>query len=154
MQITLITVGKCKNANFRKIAQDYIQRIGYYASLQEIQVKEEKASPDAQNAIQKEGQRLLQAIPQNAVVIALDPKGQHHTSEAFAQKLAHMGTHGQSRATFIIGGAFGLSIEVQARASWCMSLSHMTLPHEMARVILLEQLYRAFTIIRGESYHK
>jgi 23S rRNA (pseudouridine1915-N3)-methyltransferase len=154
MQLTLITVGKCKNAGFQKAAQDYIQRIGHYASLQEIQVKEEKTSNNIQEVILKEGQRLLQALPQNAIVIGLDPAGEHCTSEALAKKLSNMAIQGQSRVAFLIGGAFGLSPDVQKRADWCLSLSAMTFPHEMARMILLEQLYRAFTIIRGERYHK
>jgi len=154
MQLTLITVGKCKNTHFQKAAQDYIQRIGHYASLQEIQVKEEKASSNIQEVMLKEGQRLLQAVPQNAQVIGLDPTGTPYTSDALAQKLSTMAVHGQSRVAFLIGGAFGLSSDVQKRADWCLSLSNMTFPHEMARVILLEQIYRVFTIIRGESYHK
>ena len=154
MQLTLITVGKCRNAGFQKAAQDYMQRIGYYASLQEVQVKEEKTSNDIQEVLLKEGQRLLQAVPPNAIVIGLDPAGTPYTSEALAQKFATMAVHGQSRIAFLIGGAFGLSSAVQKRVDWRLSLSHMTFPHEMARVILLEQIYRIFTIIRGESYHK
>ena len=154
MQLTLITVGKCKNASFEKAAKDYAQRIGHYASFQEIQVKEEKAPQNVQEGIQKEGQRLLQAVPNNAVIIGLDPTGKHDTSEALSQKLSQMAVHGQSRVAFLIGGAFGLSTEVRKQADWCLSLSKMTFPHEMARVILLEQLYRAFTIMRGENYHK
>jgi 23S rRNA (pseudouridine1915-N3)-methyltransferase len=154
MQLTLITVGKCKNAGFQKAAQDYMQRIGRYASLQEIQVKEEKTSGNVQEVILKEGQRLLQAVPQNTMIIGLDPTGTPYTSDALAQKFEKMAVNGQSRVAFLIGGAFGLSSEVQNRADWCLSLSQMTFPHEMARVILLEQIYRIFTIIRGESYHK
>ena len=154
MQLTLITVGKCRNTHFQKAAQDYIQRIGYYASLREIQVKEEKTSGDIQEVLLKEGQRLLQAVPPNAIVIGLAPKGSSYTSEALAQKFATMTIHGQSRVAFIIGGAFGLSSTVQNRVDWSLSLSSLTFPHEMARVILLEQIYRTFTIIRGENYHK
>lgn len=154
MQLTLIVVGKCKNAGFQTAAKDYAQRIGHYASLQEIQVKEEKAPGNTQEGIQKEGQRLLQAVPNHAIIIGLDPAGKHDTSEALEQKLSQMAVQGQSRVAFLIGGAFGLSPEVLKRADWCLSLSKMTFPHEMARVILLEQLYRAFTIMRGESYHK
>lgn len=154
MQLTLITVGKCKNAGFQKTATDYAQRIGHYASLQEIQVKEEKASGNIPEVIQKEGQRLLQAVPQNAQLVALDPTGKQCTSETLAQTLAQMAIGGQSRIAFLIGGAFGLSADVLQRANWRLSLSQMTFPHEMARTILLEQIYRAFTIIRGESYHK
>jgi 23S rRNA (pseudouridine1915-N3)-methyltransferase len=154
MQLTLITVGKCKNSGFQKAAQEYIQRIGHYASIQEIQVKEEKATGDIQTVMLKEGHRLLRAVPQTAVSIGLDPAGEHYTSEGLAQKLSKMAVHGQSRVAFLMGGAFGLSTEVLKQVSWCLSLSAMTFPHEMARVILLEQLYRTFTIIRGESYHK
>lgn len=154
MQLTLITVGKCKNAGFQQAAQDYIKRLGYYASLQEIQIKEEKAAGNNKEVVNKESLRLLQAVPQNAIIIGLDPTGKHCTSEQLAQTLSDMAIRSQSRVAFLIGGAFGLSSEVQKRAHWCLSLSQMTFPHEMARVILLEQLYRAFTIIRGEQYHK
>ena len=154
MQLTLITVGKCKNAGFQQAAQDYIKRLGHYASFQEIQVKEEKSVGNPKEGIHKEGLRLLQAIPQNATVIGLDPAGKHCTSESLAQTLSNMAIRSQSRVAFLIGGAFGLSPDVQKKADWCLSLSKMTFPHEMARVILLEQLYRAFTIIRGEQYHK
>ncbi|MBT5832010.1 MAG: 23S rRNA (pseudouridine(1915)-N(3))-methyltransferase RlmH [Candidatus Latescibacteria bacterium] len=154
MQLTLITVGKCKNAGFQQAAQDYIKRLGHYASLKEIQVKEEKAVGNTKEVINKEGLRLLQAIPQNTIVIGLDPTGKHCTSEYLAQTLSDMALRSQSRVAFLIGGAFGLSPEVQKRANWCLSLSKMTFPHEMARVSVLEQLYRAFTIIRGEQYHK
>jgi 23S rRNA (pseudouridine1915-N3)-methyltransferase len=154
MQLTLLTVGKCKNAGYQSASKDYIRRIGHYASFQEIQVKEEKASGDVEDVIVKEGQKLLLGIPRNTPFIALDPSGQPCTSETLATRISSAGIQGQSRMAFVIGGAFGLSCQVRNHAAWCLSLSEMTFPHELARVILLEQIYRAFTIIRGESYHK
>ena len=156
MQIVLLAVGRCRHAGFRSAADDYMRRLRHYATLQEIEIKEERAARNSSTdqVVQKEGERLLQALPDTAFAIALDPVGQTCTSEALAKRLSHWGMKGQSRLSFIIGGAFGLSPDVQKRANWRLSLSAMTFPHELSRVILLEQLYRAFTILRGESYHK
>ena len=97
---------------------------------------------------------LLQAIPDNAYTVALDREGESCGSEELSRKLARLGVGGKSRIAFVIGGAFGLGRSVIERADWRLSLSRMTFPHEMARLILVEQVYRALTIIRGEEYHK
>jgi 23S rRNA (pseudouridine1915-N3)-methyltransferase len=156
MQITLLTVGKLKEAYYRDAAQNYIKRLRHYATFDEIEVREERGSKNTQitDIVQKEGLRLLQALPPNALIIALDPIGKSCTSEALANQLTDLGIQRQSRLVCLIGGPFGLAPQILSRANWCLSLSPMTFPHELARVILLEQLYRAFTIIRGENYHK
>jgi len=153
MQITLLTVGKAKEASYRDAAQNYIKRLKHYATFDEIEVREERngQTPDI---VQKEGDRLLKALRPNTFVIALDPVGKSCNSETLAKCLADLSIHRQSRLIFMIGGPFGLAPNVLSRADWRLSLSPMTFPHELARVILLEQLYRAFTIIRGEKYHK
>ena len=156
MQITTLTVGKLKETFYRDAAQNYIKRLRHYATFDEIEVREERGSKNTLviNIVEKEGQRLLQALPPNALIIALDPTGKLCTSEALANQLTDLGIQRQSRLAFLIGGPFGLAPQILSRADWCLSLSPMTFPHELARVILLEQLYRAFTINRGENYHK
>ena len=156
MQITLLTVGKLKEACYKDAAQNYIKRLKHYATFDVVEVREERhhKSAQASDIVQKEGERLLQALRPNTYVIALDPAGQACNSEKLAKRLTDLGIKRQSRLTCIIGGPFGLSPQVLSRANWCLSLSTMTFPHELAHVILLEQLYRAFTIIRGENYHK
>ena len=156
MQITLLTVGKCKEACFRTGAEIYAGRLKHYAALKQVAVREERAGSKipVPEILSKEGERLLKALPAGAFVVVLDPAGQPCASEALSKRLSKLGLQGKNRIAFIIGGAFGLAPEVLHRAHWRMSLSPMTFPHELARLILLEQLYRAFTILRGEQYHK
>ena len=154
MQLALLTVGKCKQAPMQAAARDYADRLKHYVSLQQIEVREERGAAARAQVLEKEGQRLLQALPERTLVVALDPAGKTCTSKALAKRLSNLALSGQSRLAFLIGGAFGLSSDVLNRADWRLSLSPLTFPHELARVILLEQLYRAYTIIRGENYHK
>ncbi len=156
MQITLLTVGKIKDACYRNAAQNYIKRLKHYVAYDEIEVREERGGKNARvsDIIEKEGHRLLHALHPDAVVVALGPSGKLCSSEALAKRLTHLRVQRKSRLIFFIGGPFGLASQVLSRADWHLSLSPMTFPHELARVILLEQLYRAFTIIRGENYHK
>lgn len=154
MQMTLLTVGKCRQAGFRAAAQDYIQRVRHYATFSEVEIKEERATIPVADVLRKEGERLLRAMPGGAYVIVLDAAGQPCTSEAFANRLSDLALQGKGRLVFVIGGAFGLSKDVRSQAHWVLSLSSMTLPHELARVLLVEQIYRACTILRGEKYHK
>lgn len=156
MQITLLAVGKCRQAGFREAAEDYARRLKHYAAYEEIDVREARAAAHVpiEDVRRREGERLLEAVPANAHVVVLDPTGRPCTSEAFARRLSDLALAGKSRLAFLIGGAFGLSAAVRDRADWRLSLSSLTFPHELARVILLEQIYRAFTILRGEKYHK
>lgn len=156
MQIVLIAIGRCRQASFREGAADYTRRIARYATLEQVEIREERAARGmpAAEVLRREGARILQAVPQGAFVVVLDPAGQICASEAFAARMAELGLRGRSRMAFVIGGAFGLAPEVLQQADWRLSLSPMTFPHELARLILLEQIYRAFTISRGESYHK
>ena len=156
MQITLLTVGKLKDASYRDAAQNYIKRLKHYVAYDEIEVREERGGKNTRvsDMIEKEGQRLLSALHPDATVVALDPSGKLYRSETLAKRLNLMRVQRKSRLVFLIGGPFGLASRVLSRADWHLSLSPMTFPHELARVILLEQLYRAFTIIRGENYHK
>ena len=156
MEITLLTIGRCRTPYLQEGGTDYASRIGRYARLNHMEVKEERAAEgmSASEIVRREGERLLRAIPQNAFVVALDPAGQTCRSEDLAERISQLGLQGKSRIVIVIGGAFGLAPEVIRKSDWRLSLSPMTFPHELARLILLEQIYRAFTILRGERYHK
>jgi 23S rRNA (pseudouridine1915-N3)-methyltransferase len=121
-----------------------------------LEIKEERASKGLlpRDIIDREGERILRAIPTNTYLVALVSGGESCASERLAERFSDLMLRGNSKITFIIGGAFGLSEKITDLADLRLSLSAMTFPHEFARVILLEQIYRAFTIIRGESYHK
>jgi 23S rRNA (pseudouridine1915-N3)-methyltransferase len=156
MRIAVIAVGRCRNAAFRTGIRDYAGRIGHYASLDQVEVPEERAGKGVApgEVARREGERILRASPKDAFAVALDVNGDPAGSESLARRLSELGLSGRSRVAFWIGGAFGLAPEVLQAADWRLSLSALTFPHELARLILLEQIYRAFTIIRGESYHK
>ena len=156
MQLSLITIGKGRVTYLNEGAKDYTRRIARYATLTQLEIKEERASKGLlpRDIIAREGERILQAVPSNTYLIALASGGESCSSERLAERLSDLMLRGNSKVTFIIGGAFGLSEKITGLADLQLSLSAMTFSHELARVILLEQIYRAFTIIRGESYHK
>ena len=156
MRIFVVAVGRCRETTIRDGVDDYARRLSHYASVKQVEVKGERARKgiSGDQVLAREGSRLLQAIPQNVYSIALDREGESCRSEDLADRLARLGVEGRSRVAFVIGGPFGLASTVTERADWRLSLSRMTFPHEMSRLILFEQVYRAFTIIRGEDYHK
>ncbi len=156
MRITLLTVGRCRTAYLEEGAADYARRIGRYATLEQVVVKEERGQKGrlSEDITRKEGTRLLDAVHGNAFLVALDRSGQACTSDDLAARISELGLAGRSRMAFVIGGAFGLAQEVLKRADWRLSISSMTYTHEMTRLVILEQIYRAFTILRGEPYHK
>ncbi|MDR1573033.1 MAG: 23S rRNA (pseudouridine(1915)-N(3))-methyltransferase RlmH [Clostridiales Family XIII bacterium] len=159
MNILLICVGTLKEAYWRDAADEYRKRLGRYCTLTIDEVKEARAparpSPaEAHAAKDAEGAAILRRVKSESHVIALDVRGAALSSEAFAEKLAALPHAGAGHVTFITGGPLGLAEAVLARADLRLSLSAMTLPHRLARVVLLEQLYRAFTILRGEGYHR
>jgi len=158
MRLKLICVGKAKSAP-EQLASVYIERIKGYGQLSVIEVAETRyvQSPgpgERDRVLAAEGARILAKLEAKDHVVALDERGREFTSEAFAAYLQEHALRGASTFAFVIGGSLGLSPEVKARADLCLSLSKFTLPHLLARVVLLEQLYRAFTILRGEPYHK
>lgn len=159
MKITLITVGKIKEAFYREAVSEYRKRLSRYCNL-EIREVEDERTPDGisdtekAQILKKEGGRIVKLLPENAYVVTLEIEGRSYTSEAFAQKLADFGVQGQSHIAFVIGGSLGLHNIVKERADLAVSFSEMTFPHQLMRVVLLEQLYRAFRIINGEPYHK
>lgn len=159
MKITLITVGKIKEKFYAEAIAEYAKRLSRYCKLEIIQVADEK-TPDKASDLEetqikrREGERILAQIKDGSYVIALAIEGKMLDSEELAKKIAQLGIGGQSQIVFIIGGSLGLSEEVLKRADVWLSFSKMTFPHQLMRVILLEQVYRSYRIIAGEPYHK
>lgn len=159
MYIDLITVGKLKERYWREACQEYEKRLSRYHKLKTTTVADEKDPADqGPKAIAKvcdlEGSRIEQKIPPHSYVIALDVKGNRYDSEAFAQHLTQLESRGHTHLCLIIGGSHGLSPAVLAKANERLSFSDFTFPHQLMRVILLEQIYRASRINAGEPYHK
>ena len=159
MRITLLTVGKIREKYLTEAIAEYEKRLSRYCRLEIVQVTDEKTpekTSDVQkNAIlDKEGARLLPYIKDDAFVIALAIEGKQLSSEELSEKIALLGLSGTSHIQFIIGGSLGLSKAVLRRADFLLSFSKMTFPHQLMRVILLEQIYRSCRIINGEPYHK
>ena len=157
MPLSLITVGKIANP-FAEAAREYEKRLSRYDKVEVIELPDEKEpahlSPAAiAQVMDKEGRNILGRVRREDAVVALCVDGQAQTSEQLADTLSRLRMDGR-RIVFIIGGSLGLSSEVVARADIRLSLSSMTMPHQLARVVLLEQIYRAFKIISGERYHK
>lgn len=159
MNVNIITVGKLKERYFREAVEEYSTRLSKYCKLNIEEVPDEKApenlSPaQEQIVIQKEGQGILKHVKEDTYVIALAIEGKQLSSVSFAHFINDLGIKGRSNITFVIGGSLGLSDEVLKRADYKLSFSPMTFPHQLMRVILLEQIYRGFKIIKGEPYHK
>lgn len=159
MKITLVTVGKIKEKFFTDAIEEYSKRLSRYCKLEIIQVADEKTPDHAGEALElqikeKEGERILGQIKDGAYVIALAIEGQMLSSEKLAKKLDDLGISGVSQIVFVIGGSLGLSKKVLSRADYLLSFSKMTFPHQLMRVILLEQIYRSYRILKGEPYHK
>jgi len=159
MNLTIISVGKLKEKYLKEGINEYLKRLSKYAKVEIIEVPDEKAPEnlsqrEEENIKDKEGQNILKHIKDNMFVVALDIQGKHLSSEEFAQFLSQRAIEGKSSIAFIIGGSIGLSKSVLNRADFKLSFSKMTFPHQLMRLILLEQIYRAYRIISGEPYHK
>ncbi len=159
MKITLITVGKIKEKYLRDAISEYSKRLSRYCKLEIIEVADEKtpdhASQIVEDAIRdKEGERILKYVKEDAFVVTLEIKGKLLTSEELADKIETLGVQGISHIIFIIGGSIGLGNEVLKRSDYALSFSKMTFPHQLMRVILLEQIYRSYRIINHQPYHK
>lgn len=159
MKITLVTVGKIKEKYLRDAVAEYAKRLSKYCKLKVIETTDEKTPDHASAAVEeavrvKEGERILKYIREDAFVITLEISGKMLTSEELAEKIETLGIQGKSHIIFVIGGSIGLGKEVLARSDFALSFSKMTFPHQLMRVILLEQIYRSFRIINGEPYHK
>ena len=159
MKITLLTVGKIKEKYLKDAIAEYSKRLSKYCKLEIIEVAYEKTPDNASAVIEnvirdKEGERLLKYVKDDAFVITLEIKGKMMTSEELAEKIDTLGIRGVSHIMFIIGGSIGLGEDVIKRSDFALSFSKMTFPHQLMRVILLEQIYRSYRIISGEPYHK
>ncbi|MBK5263570.1 MAG: 23S rRNA (pseudouridine(1915)-N(3))-methyltransferase RlmH [Peptostreptococcaceae bacterium] len=146
MNIRVICIGKLKEKYWVAAVCEYSKRLTKYCNLTIEELKED--------SLFEEGENILKRIKKETFVITLEIKGNMLDSEALAEKIESLGMEGKSDITFIIGGSTGLSEEVSRRADFKLSFSKMTFPHQMMRVILLEQVYRSFKIIKGETYHK
>ena len=159
MKITLITVGKIKEKYLKDAIAEYSKRLSRYCKLEIVEVADEKtpdnASATVEDAIRdKEGERILKYIKEDAYVITLEIAGKMLTSEEMAEKIDKLGVQGTSHIIFIIGGSIGLGREILKRSDYALSFSKMTFPHQLMRVILLEQIYRSYRIMNHEPYHK
>lgn len=157
--IKIVAVGKIKEKFFSDAIAEYSKRLGAYTKLQIIQVPDEKCPDAAPEAIllqikSREGRHILENLADKDYVITLEINGRKLSSEALANHMQMLRNTGHSDIAFVIGGSLGLSQEVSARADYKLSFSDMTFPHQLMRVILLEQIYRSFKISRNEPYHK
>lgn len=159
MKITIVTVGKIKEKFYREAIAEYSKRLSRYCVL-EIRETEDEGTPEHASPAQeeqikaKEAQRILKQIRPESYCITLEIQGKKMDSVAFSEKLQGLGLHGESDITFVIGGSLGLHSSVSQRSNEAFSFSDMTFPHQLMRVILLEQIYRAFKISSHEPYHK
>ncbi|MEL7701811.1 23S rRNA (pseudouridine(1915)-N(3))-methyltransferase RlmH [Bacillus subtilis] len=159
MNINIVTIGKLKEKYLKQGIEEYTKRLSAYAKIDIIELPDEKApenlsDQDMKIIKDKEGDRILSTISPDAHVIALAIEGKMKTSEELADTIDKLATYGKSKVTFVIGGSLGLSDTVMKRADEKLSFSKMTFPHQLMRLILVEQIYRAFRINRGEPYHK
>ena len=159
MKITILCVGKVKEKYFTGAIEEYAKRLSRYCKLDIVEVADEKTPDGASTALeeqikQKEGERLLKYIPEDAYVCVLAIEGKQLTSEQLSEKIGELGVRGVSHIVFIIGGSLGLWDAVVKKADFLLSFSKMTFPHQLMRVILLEQIYRGYRILQGEPYHK
>lgn len=159
MKITLITVGKIKEKYLKDAITEYSKRLIRYCKLEIIEVADEKTPDNASETVEdrirdKEGERILKYVRDDAYVVTLEIEGKLLTSEELAKKIENLGIQGTSHIIFIIGGSIGLGKEVLKRSDYALSFSKMTFPHQLMRVILLEQIYRSYRIISHEPYHK
>lgn len=159
MNIKIIAVGKLKEKYLKQGIAEYLKRLGSYAKVDIVEVADEKApenmsDAEMQQVKRKEGERILSSIGQDTYVITLEIEGKMLNSEQLAAKMDSLATYGRSKVAFVIGGSLGISEDVQHRSDLALSFSKMTFPHQVMRLVLLEQVYRSFRIIRNEPYHK
>ena len=158
MKVTLICVGKVKEKFYRDAIKEYEKRLGAYIKLNTIEINDEKVKIENDSeialAMEKEGNNIISKIKDTQYVITLEILGKSISSEQFAAKIDNLMLTGKSDVVLVIGGSYGLSDSVKKRSDYALSFSKMTFPHQMMRVVLLEQVYRAYRIITGASYHK
>ena len=156
--VSIICVGKLKESYLRDGCAEYIKRLSAFAKVNVVEIAEERCSDnpsdsEIKNVIEKEGSRILAKIPKGSCVIPLCIEGKEYSSPDFSAEIEKLSMH-YSSLSFVIGGSFGLSDEVKALGKMKLSFGKMTLPHQLARMVLLEQIYRAFSISNNSKYHK
>lgn len=159
MNITIVSVGKLKEKYLKMGIDEYVKRLGGYAKMELMEVPDEKAPEQLSEAEmeivkKKEGERILAKLSPDTYVIALAINGKMKTSEEMAADIESLMTYGKSKIAFVIGGSLGLHDDVLKRADEKQSFGKMTLPHQLMKLVLIEQIYRSFRIIKGEPYHK
>jgi len=157
MKITILCVGKLKEKYYLHAQDEYIKMTSRFARVQVVELADEPQARGVaaeEKAKEAEGRRILEKCPAGGFLIACDPRGSHFTSEEFSAEISAVMTEGKGPLCFAIGGSHGLSEEVRRRANLLLSFSKMTLPHRLFRIVLLEQIYRAFKIMNNETYHK
>lgn len=159
MKITLVTVGKIKEKYFTMAIDEYSKRLSRYVKLDIVEVPDEKTPDGAseteeENIRIKEGEKILKNVKDDSYVVTLEIEGKMLDSVELSEKINQIGVSGKGHITFIIGGSLGLSKEVKNRADFKLSFSKMTFPHQLMRVVLLEQIYRSYRILNNEPYHK
>ena len=159
MKITCVVVGKIKEKYFTDAIKEYSKRLSRYCKLEIVELADEKTPDGASEAEEvaireKEGERILKALKDDAYVIALAIEGKMLDSVELSQKIERLGVSGTSHIAFVIGDSLGLAPAVMKRADYALSFSRMTFPHQLMRVVLLEQLYRSYRILKNEPYHK
>lgn len=158
LTIDIICVGSLKERYWRDACAEYCKRLTPWAKVRITEISEERGNPSTQSGIDAiidaEGERIIAALPQKSVVIALCIEGKRMSSEQLAAEISNLMLSGNSSFAFIIGGSYGLSPRVKKRAQIRLSMSDMTFPHQLARVMLLEQIYRSMSIMSGGKYHK
>ncbi|MCC2252244.1 23S rRNA (pseudouridine(1915)-N(3))-methyltransferase RlmH [Virgibacillus sp. AGTR] len=159
MKITIVSVGKLKEKYLKQGIDEYMKRLNAYAKVSIKEVADEKAPENMSEAEmlevkEREGERILSQLSADSYVITLEINGRMLSSEQLAKKMDELATYGKSKIAFVIGGSLGISEGVQKRSDLALSFSKMTFPHQLMRLVLLEQVYRGFRINRGEPYHK
>ena len=158
MKITIVCAGKIKEKYLTAGINEFLKRLKPMAQMEILEIHEEKmpdspSEAEKEQVLQKEGEKLLKLVPSGSYLFVLDVYGEELSSEELAERIDKLGVSGRSSLTFLIGGAFGLSKEVRQAADMKLSFSRMTFTHQMVRLLLVEQIYRAFKINRGEKYH-
>ncbi len=158
-KITVLCVGKLKEKFYTEAAAEYCKRLQRFCKLEVIELPEYRlpenpSAAEIQKALETEGNAIREKLPRGGAVVAMCIEGKTCPSEALAQKLQDFAVSGKTQVTFLIGGSVGLDAQLKAQADWRLSMSPMTFPHHMARIMLLEQIYRAYQIQAGTKYHK
>ena len=158
-RVTILCVGKLKEKFYIDAATEYVKRLQRHCKLELIELPEQRLPDDPspaeiQKALRTEGDAIRERLPKGGAVIALCIEGRPCSSEELSRRMAEFGVQGKTQLTFLIGGSVGLDEDLKRQADWRLSMSPMTFPHHMARIMLLEQIYRAYQIAGGTKYHK